>query len=159
MLKRLFASLLILLIMSTNAAAQPAQQIEIFDIRKEKVVKTIKSNPRVQQEVRKYLNGITTVFAKINPVPSEGFMIKVPLEPSVTVKTPLYEGPVSETIIVFSGRDNPYLLLFDNKNRLQAFNFRGNTANLLKLLRYNPRNEVLELSFASSCKEGVFDDV
>lgn len=149
MIKKLFASLLILLFITTNVSAQPTQQIEIFDIRKEKVIKTIESNPRVQQEVRKYLNGITTVFAKINPVPSEGFMIKVPLEPSVTVKTPLYEGPVSETIIVFSGRENPYLLLFDNKNRLLAFNFKGNTANLLKLLKYNPRHEALEPSSAS----------
>ncbi|CEG28784.1 hypothetical protein [Bacillus sp. B-jedd] len=149
MIKKLIASLIILLFITTNAAAQPTQQIEIFDIRKEKVVKTIESTPRVQWEVRKYLNGITSVFPKINPVPKEGFMIKVPLEPSVTVKTPLYEGPVSQTIIVFSGQENPYLLLFDEKNRLLAFNFKGNADNLLKLLKYNPRKEALEPSPAS----------
>ncbi|RHW39075.1 hypothetical protein D1B31_14040 [Neobacillus notoginsengisoli] len=136
MKKFIITVLLAGLIPTTNAAAQTERPIEIFDVMKGKVILTTKSTPNVQREVKKYIEGITGVFPKINPIPSEGFMIRVPLEPAVIVNTQLFRGPVNEVIIIFSGQEEPYLMFLDDKNRLLVFTFKGNTDRLLELLNF-----------------------
>ncbi|WP_059174040.1 hypothetical protein [Bacillus sp. FJAT-27445] len=138
MIKKIVVCVIIMAFISIPTAAQTHQQIEIFDIAKGKVVKTAQPNPKVQQEVKKFLTGITGIYPKLNPVPSEGFMIRVPFEPRTMVKTSLFNGPVDEVIIIFPAYENPYLMFFDDKGRALVFNFKGDTAKLLGLLNFKP---------------------
>ncbi|WP_053368024.1 hypothetical protein [Bacillus sp. FJAT-27245] len=138
MIKKVFVCILIMGFISMPTAAQTHRQVEIFDIGKGKVVLTAQPNPKVQLEVGQFLAGITGIYPKINPVPSEGFMVRVPLEPSITVKTQLFTGPVDEVIIIFPAYENPHLMFFDDKGRALVFNFKGDAARLLELLNFKP---------------------
>ncbi|WP_316569460.1 hypothetical protein [Neobacillus sp. YIM B06451] len=136
MIKKILVFILISGFLSTHTAAQTHRQIELFDIAKGKVVMTAQPTPKVHEEVGKVLAGITGPYPKLNPVPGEGFMIKVPLEPSVRVKTQLFTGLVDEVIIIFPPYENPHLMFFDDKGRALAFNFKGDAARLLELLNF-----------------------
>ncbi|WP_409271837.1 hypothetical protein V1499_19595 [Neobacillus sp. SCS-31] len=136
MIKKIVVFILITGFLSIHTAAQTNRQIELFDIAKGKVVMTAQPNPKVHEEVGKFLAGITGAYPKLNPVPREGFIIRVPLEPSVKVKTQLFTGPVDEVIIIFPAYENPHLMFFDDKGRALAFNFKGDTAKLLELLNF-----------------------
>ncbi|RDU37864.1 hypothetical protein DRW41_08590 [Neobacillus piezotolerans] len=138
MVKKVIVCIFLMGFLSIHTLAQTHRQIEIFDIAKGKVVMTSQPNPKVNLEVGKYLAGISSVYPKLNPVPREGFMIKVPLEPSVRVKTQLFTGPVEEVIIIFPAYENPHLMFFDDRGRALVFNFKGDAAKLLELLNFKP---------------------
>lgn len=138
MIKKIVVFLLLMGFLSMHTEAQTNRQIEIFDIGKGKVVMTSRPNTKVQLEVGRFLSGITGPYPKINPVPREGFMIRVPLEPRIRVKTQLFTGPIDEVIIIFPAFENPYLMFFDDKNRALVFNFKGDSSRLLELLNYKP---------------------
>lgn len=118
--------------------AQTNHQIKIIDLKKGKIIKNVQKNPDLQQEVEKFLEGITGVYVKLNPYPNNGFVIKIPLEPNVTVKNQWFNDFVDEVIIIFPVQENPYLLVFDNENQPYFFKFQGNTSKFLGLLNFKP---------------------
>jgi hypothetical protein len=100
--------------------------IEIFDINKGCVTKKFKSNPAIQKEVQNYLKRITSIYVKFKPIPDKGYMIKIPLKPSVRVKSEWLNDRIHQVIIIFPKQENPYLLVLDDKSRPLFFNFEGN---------------------------------
>ena len=58
--------------------AQTNHRIQIIDIKKGEVIKSVQKNPDLQQEVAKFLEGITGVYVKLNPYPNNGFVLKIP---------------------------------------------------------------------------------
>jgi len=136
MIKKVLVYTFIFLLIQTYGIAQTNQQIQIFDISKGKVVKNLQINTDSQQEVEKFLEGITGVYVKLNPIPNNGFMIRIPLEPNVTVKNQWFDDLVDEVTIIFSGEENPYLMVFDDENRPYFLTFKGDTGKLLELLNF-----------------------
>ncbi len=110
--------------------------VEIFDIDNEQVVKKVQSTPAIQSEVKNFLNGITSIYAKFNPIPQKGFMVKIPLEPTVQVSNEWLDTCVDEVIIIFPEHAFPYLMVFEDGIRPLVFTFAGNTDALLKHLDY-----------------------
>ncbi|MFJ7729305.1 hypothetical protein ACIQXV_24685 [Neobacillus sp. NPDC097160] len=101
MIKKVLISFCIFILYTTNAMAQTNHQIQIIDIKKGKVIKNVQKSPDLQQEVEKFLEGITGVYVKLNPYPNNGFVIKIPLEPNVTVKNQWFNDLVDEVMIIF----------------------------------------------------------
>ncbi len=137
MFKKIIVFMIIFLSFSSSTIAQ-IPNVEIFDVKQEKVVATVEKTPEIQQEVEAFLKSITGVYKKMNPVPTTGFMVKVPLEPYVNLENELINGKIVEVIVVFSIDENPYLLVFDDENNFYAFTFDGNTDSFLEKLNYNP---------------------
>lgn len=140
MMKRILLLFLIIIFTATSVFAKGLESIEIFDINQGKVVKTAESSPAVQKEVKSYLEGITGIYGKINPIPDKGYMIKIPLEPSMRFESQWLNSLVEEVIILFPEGQSPYLLVFDNENKALFFTFEGKTDKLLKKLHYKHKN-------------------
>ncbi|QOR67484.1 hypothetical protein IM538_04910 [Cytobacillus suaedae] len=138
MLKKMMFFMIIFLLFSTNTIAQINNKIEIFDVKQEKVVSSIERTPEIQREVETFLKNITGVFKKLDPVPTSGFMVKVPLDPKFNLENNYIKAQLVEVIVVFSIDENPYLLVFDNENNFYAFTFEGKTDSFLEKLNYNP---------------------
>ncbi|MDQ0273182.1 hypothetical protein [Cytobacillus purgationiresistens] len=77
----------------------------------------------LQQDVKTYLEGITGVYVKIEPIPNKGLMVKTPSNPTVMVNNPWFNNLVDEVIMIFSGQENPDLLVFDDENSPHFFTF------------------------------------
>jgi hypothetical protein len=78
-IKKVLISFCIFILYTTNAMAQSNDQIQIIDIKKGIVIKYVQKNPDLQQEVETFLKGITGIYVKFNPYPTNGFVIKIPL--------------------------------------------------------------------------------
>lgn len=139
MKKKLLFSFLFLFLFSTNASAQTNRQIEIFDISKEQVVKRIPVSMEIQEDVKRLLERTTSVYPKVKPIPSRGFMIKVPLEPALELRNQWLHGKINQVILVFPPKERPFYLVMDEKNRTHLFLFEGETSTLLRKLNYKPR--------------------
>lgn len=138
MVKKVFVFLFIFQLLSTSGIAQTTQQIQIFDIDQDKVIKYVQLNTDVQQEVEKFLEGISGVYAKYNPIPNKGFMIRIPLEPNIMVRNKWFDDLVDEVTIILPSQENPYLMIFDDENKPFFLTFEGNIENLLDLLVFKP---------------------
>ncbi|WP_099364255.1 hypothetical protein [Fredinandcohnia onubensis] len=138
MVKKVFVFLFIFQLLSTNAIAQTNQQIQIFDIDQDKVIKNVQLNTDVQHEVEKFLKGITGVYAKYNPIPTKGFMVRIPLEPNIMVRNKWFDDLVDEVTIILPSQEDPYLMLFDDENKPFFLTIVGNTEKLLEVLDFNP---------------------
>ncbi|KAF0820110.1 hypothetical protein [Cytobacillus sp. FSL R5-0377] len=136
MIKKVLICIFVFQLISTTGIAQTEQQIQIFNINKGKVIKVLQMNPEVQQETEKFLEGITGVYVKYNPIPNKGFMIRIPLEPNRKVRNKWFDGLVDEVTIILSGQENPYLMVFDDENRPYFFTFEGNIEEFLGILNF-----------------------
>src|SRR5690606_17631812 len=100
------------------------------DISQGKVIKYVEVTTDLQQEVEKFLEGISGVYAKYNPIPNQGFMIRIPLEPNIMVRSQWFDDLVDEVTIIFPKQENPYLMVFDDENNSYFLTFTGDTTKL-----------------------------
>ncbi len=140
MIKKVLVFLFIFQLLSTSGIAQTNQQIQIFDIDQDKVIKTVQlTNADVQQEVEKFLKRITGVYAKYNPIPSNGYMVRIQLVPNIMIRNKWFDDLVDEVTVILPNQDDPYLMLFNDENQPFFLTFEGNTEKLLELLDFNPK--------------------
>ena len=136
-IKGLAIILIILLLYSINVYAEGNRNIEIFDINQGKVVKILESDSVFQREAINYLRDITGIFGKCDPIPSKGYAIRIPLMPSQEMQGQWINGFINEVIIVFPEEETtPFLMVFENEDRLLCFTFSGDTDTLLKNLKF-----------------------
>jgi hypothetical protein len=138
MIKKAIILLIIILLAPINTHAEEYRNVEIFNISEGRVVSVVKSNPIIQKEVTEYLLGIVGVYAKSDPIPTKGYAIKIPLDPSIKIENKWLNSVVDEAIIMFPDEDGPehFLMIFENENKLVCFTFKGNTKLLLKDLNF-----------------------
>ncbi|WP_143063826.1 hypothetical protein [Piscibacillus halophilus] len=110
--------------------------VEIFDVETEQVVKTVSKTDDMQHEVERYIESIDDIFKGIDPVPEDGFMIKIPLDPVVKIDNEWLQSEVDTVIIIKPENEKPYLLLFDEENRPWVFLFETPIDELLSLVDY-----------------------
>ncbi|RLL43667.1 hypothetical protein D8M04_12140 [Oceanobacillus piezotolerans] len=125
MLKKIGILIFILFILCipVTAFAKPSQ-IEVFDIEKGEVTKKVEMNPSIQAEVEMFLENINEAYHKFDPIPKEGKLIRVPLQPSVTVENEWVHTLIDEVIIISPKSGEPHLMLFDDENNIHFFNFK-----------------------------------
>lgn len=136
MIKRAVVTFVLVLLSSINISAKEYRHIEIFSIHEDKVVKVIQSTSEIQKLAVNYLQEIDGVYGKFNPVPKDGYAIKIPLEPSVKIQGKWLNTFVDEIIIMFPQNERPFLMVFENENKLVCFTFKGNTNKLYKYLNF-----------------------
>ncbi|WP_062104598.1 hypothetical protein [Bacillus niameyensis] len=138
MIKKVLVYIFMFQLISPNVIAQVNPQIQIFDINQGKVIKYVQINTDLQQEAGKFLEGITGVYVKNNPIPNKGFMIRIPLKPNIMVRNQWFDDLVDEVTIIFTDQENPFLMVFDDENKPYFLTFKGNTVKYLALLNFNP---------------------
>mgnify|MGYP001204037106 FL=1 len=128
-------------IVSENLKTQGRRNIEIFDVEKGIVIKRINPNSqmraKIQEEVIKYLKEITGMFVKVNALPDSGYIVRLPLEPAITIRNQWLNQTVREVFVIFS-EGAPYLLVLDEEERPLFYNFNSSTDELLELLEFKP---------------------
>lgn len=122
------------------ASSNTYENIEIFDIGKESVVKIVKVNDDAINEAKKCLNGITGIFVKVKAFPDKGYIVKVPFEPKIKVENPWLNdygiNSVDKIFIIFPDEEKPYLLVLDDRERPFFFTIDCNTDKLLESLNF-----------------------
>lgn len=136
MLKKMVIILIIILSFPIKTFAIETINIEIFSVDKASIVKNTSSNSNIENQVRNYLKNVTGIYAKLNPVPNSGYMIKVPLESPFEIKNQWTNSFVDEVVIIFPKDESPYLLIFDNKDNPIFFTFKGDIDIFLKDLTF-----------------------
>jgi hypothetical protein len=141
MFKSIALSLIIVFLPCVSISAQQQRNIEIFDIKQGKVVKVLKSNSHIQRIATSYLRGIKGIYGKFDPIPTKGYAIRIPMEPSVNVEVKGVSTEVAEIFVMFPENEEPFLMFFEKENTLVCFVFEGDTELLLKKLKYSPIND------------------
>ena len=123
-----------------NEIEREYKNIEIFDVSKGKVIKTVKSNSTFQIEAEQYLRGITGVYVKVQAFPIEGYIIRIPFEPNIAVQNKWLKdygiNILTETFIILPNEEKPYLLVLDQYQRPIFYDFEGDTNALIETLDF-----------------------
>jgi hypothetical protein len=98
----------------SNAA--PAKNVEIFNVSKREVTDTLAPNEKIQKEAEKMIKQITGVYKTLDPLPKTGYMVKIPLEPSVPVNNQWVHGYLDEVIVIIPDKHSSHILVFDDEN-------------------------------------------
>ncbi|MUV38296.1 hypothetical protein JNUCC1_02134 [Lentibacillus sp. JNUCC-1] len=122
---------LALIFFSQSSTFAETRDIEVFDTVQGKVVFTASPSKQLQQEAGSFLQHLTDVYRDVSPLPNEGYMIRVPLNPPVEVNNQWIHELIDEVVILYSTEDNPYLLVFDQENQARFFTFEGDAASFL----------------------------
>lgn len=112
--------------------AQGIKNVEFFDIQKDTVTQIVPTSPIFQKAAEDYLKGINGIYVKVRPIPNQGYMVKIPLEPSVQINNEWINALIDEVIIIFTKDEPPYLMVFDDENNPLFFHFEGNTEIIVK---------------------------
>nr|WP_222618954.1 hypothetical protein [Ornithinibacillus hominis] len=117
--------------------AQSITNVELFDIEKNEIIKTTKPNRKIQLEVEKIIKEIDDIVRKLKPIPDKGYMIRIPLKPSIQLENQWVYALIDEVIIIIPEDEEPYLLLFDDENKTHFFTFEAKIDTLLNTLSFS----------------------
>ncbi|MGE7925400.1 hypothetical protein ACQKND_19760 [Viridibacillus arvi] len=132
--KILFMSIPILFLFNLFiVSAQSTTNIELLDIQKNKII-TIPTNPEIQLETKKIIEGIDNIVKKIKPIPDKGYIVKIPLTPSLQIENKWLNTLIDEVIIIIPEDEKPYLLIFDDESKPHFFTIKTEIDTLLKTL-------------------------
>jgi hypothetical protein len=145
MLKKLTLVLIILLSISTNILAKEYLYVQIFDPKQDKVVQIVQLNSEIQNLVVSYLEDIDTIYGKNDPIPEDGYAIKIPLDPSIKAQKKCLNALIKEIYIIIPEKEPPFIMLFEKENKLLCFTFRGDVKTLSKALNFNLIKETYSL--------------
>jgi hypothetical protein len=140
MIRKIIILIFALISMQSTSISAQIRNVELFDIQEDKVTKTVPMSPPFQERAEEYLKNIDNIYVKVSPVPKKGYMIKIPLEPSVQVTNKWINSLVNEVIIVFPKDEEPFLMTFDNEDDIYVFTFKGNTDFLVKTFNLDLKN-------------------
>lgn len=109
--------------------------VELLDIKTGNITKGIYNSEEIQNETRFCLQSITGVSSKFNPIPKEGMLIKVPLEPPYQLENEWINDFISEVIIISNPKEDPLLVLHNDDNVTYFFQFEHSIDYLLELIK------------------------
>jgi hypothetical protein len=73
----------------------------------------------------------------VKPLPSKGYIVKIPINPPLMVQNQFINAPVDNIFIIFTETEPPILLLLDEKGKPFVYNFSAKTDTLKKYLNFN----------------------
>lgn len=128
-----------------STSASERSSIEIFSIADAEVIFFAEKNESIQKEMEALLASVHDVVKKVQPIPSKGIILKIPLEPSVMIVNEWMEDLVDETFIFFpEEKDEPFLLIFDQENRSHFFQIKRDAIYLFLQVIKNIQEEGVE---------------
>jgi hypothetical protein len=137
MIKKITLAIIILFSISTNVFAKEYKYAQIFDPKQDKVVQIVQLNSEIHNLVVSYIEDVDTIYGKNNPIPEDGYAIKIPLYPEIKAQKKCLNALIKEVYIIIPENEQPFIMLFENKNKLSCFPFRGDINTLSKALNFN----------------------
>lgn len=111
------------------------KNVEVFDLTQSKVVKITPTNKVLQKEAEKSIRSITLLSKKVSPLPRKGALVRIPLDPAVSIRNEWMDDLVDEVIIIFGEHEKPLLMVFTDENRTLFFEFNYNPKEIRTLLK------------------------
>lgn len=136
--KKILISIMLCLLVSQSIIADTIKQIEIFHINQGKVIKTVPTNLDIQKEVEVVLGEIDDLYRGFEPIPHQGYMIKIPFESAFKLENKWFNDYVTEAILIFPEYENPHIMLLDDDNKPAFFTFTKSVDSLLAKLEFQP---------------------
>jgi len=132
MLKRLFivTVLFIMIMCSTVVNAEEFKYVEIFSPKQDKVVKVVQMNNEIYNMVSTWLKNIDGIYGKNNPITDNEYAVRIPINPSIKVQGKWLNTFVNEVYLIIPQNDTPFLMIFENKDKLSCFPFNGDVNKL-----------------------------
>jgi hypothetical protein len=116
--------------------------VEIFDIEEGKVVQESPTTSDILKETEKMMKSISGVYKNLDPLPKKGVMVKIPLDPPISVKNEWFNDLVDVAVLIFSyEEEDPYILVWDDENLPHFYTFSTSTEKLMKLLKYQVKEK------------------
>jgi hypothetical protein len=135
-----FKSILLLLCISLffniqNIEAANAT-VKVLDIESSTVIKEIQNSSDVDRDAEKAIKSIKRVTVEANPVPKQGYLIKIPLTKSLKVKNKWFEDIVNEVLLIYnpSSKKQGKIILYNDENTPIFFDIEYDFSDLLKKL-------------------------
>ncbi len=110
---------------------------EIFDIKQERVIKSVEMNKAIKKEALKLAGRIAGPCMKLRPVPESGYMIGIPIEPSEKLHSTMGSCTVKRLIVVIPGKGDVILGVLDDREKFLFYYIKDNAAGLLKKLNFS----------------------
>jgi len=147
MLKKILILLLFLLCFSTESVeGKPLENIEVFDINQQAVVKVVPNDNEIQKLVKNYIQGIDGYYSKFNPIPERGYAVKIPLAPAVKVENKEIKLPIDQVILMCPENEKPFLMVLQDENKLSCFTVKGSSLVLLESIGYEPSCTIADMA-------------
>ncbi len=110
---------------------------EIFDIKQERVIKSVEMNKAIKKEALKLTGRIAGPCMKLRPVPESGYMIGIPIEPSEKLHSTMGSYTIKRLIVVIPEKGDVILGVFDDREKFLFYYIKDNAAGLLKKLNFS----------------------
>ncbi|SDJ85963.1 hypothetical protein SAMN04487909_13054 [Aneurinibacillus migulanus] len=126
-IKKLFIALILAFSICGTiiSEAKSLTEVEVFDVSKRKVVKTIPNTDQIQKEVRLCIKSIHELSPRADLNFKTGMIYKIPIEPSMQVENQLFHSLVNEVYLIIQNEpERPLLLLFDDENKIFLTHFK-----------------------------------
>ncbi|EFM09711.1 conserved hypothetical protein [Paenibacillus curdlanolyticus YK9] len=117
---------------STEKAQTPQQPVQVFDVKAEKVVKTIDNDKQFQKFARGWLKSVTGFAPQLKSDDSCLYVYRVPLLKPAKVKVDQTELVVKEVFLFNCAGKPPLLLVFDEQRRPYLLLFNADTKPFVK---------------------------
>lgn len=119
----------------TSAQANNLSNIEVFDVKKQQVIEIIANSEMIQGETKKCLKTINGITKRFKPIPQEGEIIKIPVEPSVMVNNQWINSLVDEVKLILPTNETSLLMIFDDENKPYFLEFKHDIKLLLSEIK------------------------
>jgi hypothetical protein len=134
--KSIFLLLCISLFFNIQNIAAANATVKVLDIESSTVIKEIQNSSDVDRDAEKAIKSIKRVTVEANPVPKQGYLIKIPLTKSLKVKNKWFEDIVSEVLLIYnpSSKKQGKIILYNDENTPIFFDIEYDFSDLLKKL-------------------------
>ncbi|OPJ58177.1 hypothetical protein [Clostridium oryzae] len=139
MIKKLATVVLIFLFLFSNTLdlnAREVRYIEIFDPTQNKVVKVVEPTAEIQNIITGWITHIQGIYGKNDPVTDDGYALRVPLNPSVSVHNKWVNAIINEIYIIIPETEPPFFIIFEAENKLCCYPFNGDIDQLSSMLNF-----------------------
>ncbi|WP_134701849.1 hypothetical protein [Ammoniphilus sp. YIM 78166] len=110
-------------------------EIEVFDLKQERVIRIAPNSPWVHAQVKQCVHHIQDITKRFNPIPKDGHIYKIPLEPPIPINNQWLSGLIDEVKLILPDEDLPLLMVFDEENKPYFFEFDYDIKDLLVRLK------------------------
>lgn len=119
---------------SVQAALEP-EKIQVYDVKKQEVVKKVENTDQLQAQAKKWLGSITGLSPRVNMGADSGLVVKIPMDPPTRVDNEWMTAKITEINLLLRPGDKPALLLFTDQNQPLIFEFSQDVTKFLKKVR------------------------
>lgn len=137
MMKKIILVVLVLFFIPSHTFAKEYEYVQIFDPKQDKVVKLVQLTPEIKDLATSYIESIDDIYGKNDPIPSDGYAIKIPVDPAIKAEKKCLNALIKEVYVIIPETEPPFIMVFEDENKLACFPFRGDIKKLSEILNFN----------------------